>query len=251
MGLFKRFGNVVGAKASATISAFEKPDEQLDFAYEKLIEEQKKVNVAVRDAIAAKNLKKRELNDTETKISSVHQKALSYRRRALDLEEKTASLDGIQKEKGVSQIERLNDTASQLLEEESRSRERVVRLKEALDNMEKKVRMLKDKQVDLKSKIQRFADKKDELKSDFAMAQASRKVNDALTGISGEIGDVDLTVTRMEAKIRKEQATADASDEMALDVLSIEDLEGLSDIEKELGLKTDLDRLDDELNKGV
>lgn len=247
MGLFNRFSNVAKAKTSKVIERFEDPDEQLDYAYEKLVEEKKKVDVAVRDSIAAKNLKKRELNEAQKKAVSVHNSALDYRKRALALEEKLPELDGGKLEKAEMQVEQLNSAATQLLEEENRARERSQMLQQSVADMEKKVRMLKDKQVDLTAKIQRFADKRTDLKSDYAMAKASKRVNDALSGIDGEISDVDLTVQRMTEKIRLEEAKAEASAELGT-AAGTADL-GLSEIERELKTSDSLSALDDELDR--
>ncbi len=205
------------------------------------------MDVAVRDSIAAKNLKKRELNEAQKKAVSVHNSALDYRKRALALEEKLPELEGAKQEKAKTQVEQLNSAATQLLEEENRARERTQMLQQSVADMEKKVRMLKDKQVDLTAKIQRFADKRTDLKSDYAMAKASKRVNDALSGIDGEISDVDLTVQRMTEKIRMEEAKADASAELGT-AAGTADL-GLSEIERELKTSDSLSALDDELTR--
>jgi phage shock protein A len=247
MGLFNRFSNVAKAKTSKVIERFEDPDEQLDYAYEKLLEEKKKVDAAVRDSIAAKNLKKRELNEAQKKAVSVHNSALDYRKRALALEEKLPELEGAKQEKAEMQVEQLNSAATQLLEAENRARGRIPMLQQSVADMEKKVRTLKDKQVDLTAKIQRFADKRTDLKSDYAMAKASKRVNDALSGIDGEISDVDLTVQRMTEKIRMEEAKAEASAEVGT-AAGTADL-GLSEIERELKTSDSLSALDEELKR--
>ncbi len=247
MGLIDRFSNVTRAKMSKVLDRFEDPAEQLDYAHEKLREEKKKVDIAVRDSIAAKNLKKRELNESQKKVTSVHEKALGYRKRALALEEKLPELAGAKSEKAELQVEQLNNAATQLLEEENRIKERIPMLQQSVAGMETKVRALKDKQVDLTAKIQRFADKRADLKSDYAMAKASKRVNDALSGIDGEIGDVDLTVQRMTEKIRMEEAKAEASAELGTAAgAGTADLD-MSDIERELTTSDSLSSLDDEL----
>jgi phage shock protein A len=245
MGLIDRFSNVAKAKMSKIVERFEDPAEQLDYAHEKLVEENKKVAVAVRDSIAAKNLKKRELNEAQKKVGSVHNKALEYRKRAVALEERVAELEGEKRKKAELQVEQLNSAAAQLLEEETRTRERIPLLQQSVAEMEKKVRMLKDKQVDLNAKIQRFADKRADLKSDYAMAKAGKRVNEALSGIDGEISDVDLTVQRMTEKIRMEEAKAEASAELGT-AAGTADL-GTSEIERELKVSGSLSSLDEEL----
>ena len=247
MGLAERFRNVTMAKASKIVEHFEDPAEQLDYAYERLLEEKKKVDIAVRDSIAAKNLKKRELNDAQKKVTSVHNDALDYRKRSLALEGKLDELEGDKRTKAEEQIEQLNSAATRLLEEEARTNERIQSIQQSVASMETKVRTLKDKQVDLTAKIQRFADKRSDLKSDYAMAKASTRVNDALSGIDGEIGDVDLTVQRMTEKIKMQEAKAEASAELSTGAAG--DL-GISDIERELKTSDALSSLDDELSKG-
>ncbi len=247
MGLIDRFSNVAKSKVSKVIDRFEEPAEQLDYAHEKLLEEKKRVDVAVRDSIAAKNLKKRELNEAQKKVGSVHNKALEYRKRAKALEEKLPELEGEKSEKAEMQVEQLNGAATQQVEEETRTRERIPMLQQSVAEMEKKVRMLKDKQVDLTAKIQRFADKRADLKSDYAMAKASKRVNEALSGTDGEISDVNLTVQRMTEKTRMEEARADASAELGTSA-GTEDM-GISEIEKELKVSKSLSSLDEDLKK--
>ena len=247
MGLIDRFSNVAKAKMSKVIERFEDPAEQLDYAYEKLREEKKKVDLAVRDSIAAKNLKKRELNEAQKKVGSVHNKALEYRKRALALEEKLPELEGDKGAKAETQVEQLNSAAAQLLEEENRTKERIPMLQQSIAEMEKKVKLLKEKQVDLTAKIQRFADKRTDLKSDYAMAKASKRVNDALSGIDGEISDVDLTVQRMSEKIKMEEARAEASAELGT-AAGTGDM-GISEIERELKTSDSLSSLDEELKR--
>jgi phage shock protein A len=247
MGLIDRFSNVAKAKMSKVIERFEDPAEQLDYAYDKLREEKKKVDLAVRDSIAAKNLKKRELNEAQKKVGSVHNKALEYRKRALALEEKLPELEGDKGAKAETQVEQLNSAAGQLLEEENRTKERIPMLQQSIADMEKKVKLLKEKQVDLTAKIQRFADKRTDLKSDYAMAKASKRVNDALSGIDGEISDVDLTVQRMSEKIRTEEARAEASAELGT-AAGTGDM-GISEIERELKTSDSLSSLDEELKR--
>ncbi len=247
MALFERFKNVTMAKASKAIEHFEDPAEQLDYAYERLVEEKKKVDVAVRDSIAAKNFKKRELNDAQKKVTSVHSRALDYRKRALALEKMLDELGGAKRDKAELQVEQLNSATTQLLEEETRTKERIPTLQQSVSSAETKVRMLKDKQIDLSAKIQRFADKRSDLKTNYAMAKANNRVNEAVSGIHEEIGDVDLTMQRMAEKINMEEAKAEASAELSTGDAS--DLV-ISDIEKELKTSDALSSLDDELNKG-
>lgn len=247
MGLIDRFSNVAKAKASKLIERFEDPAEQVDYAYEKLLEEKKRVDLAVRDSIAAKNLKKRELNEAQKKVASVHNKALGYRKRALALESKIDDLEGEKRDRGEMQIEELNNTATQLLEEENRTKERIPTLQQSVSTMEKKVRTLKDKQIDLSAKIQRFADKRADLKADYAMAKASTRVNDAISGIDGEISDTDLTMQRMAEKVKMEEARAEASAELVTGV-EISDM-NMSDIEKELNIEQAISSLDEEIKE--
>ncbi|VUT24795.1 MAG: PspA/IM30 family protein [Candidatus Methanolliviera sp. GoM_asphalt] len=247
MGLIDRFSNVAKAKASKLIERFEDPAEQVDYAYEKLLEEKKRVDLAVRDSIAAKNLKKRELNEAQKKVASVHNKALGYRKRALALESKIDDLEGKKRDRGEMQIEELNNAATQLLEEENRTKERIPTLQQSVSTMEKKVRTLKDKQIDLSAKIQRFADKRADLKADYAMAKASTRVNDAISGIDGEISDTDLTMQRMAEKVKMEEARAEASAELVTGV-EISDM-NMSDIEKELNIEQAISSLDEEIKE--
>ncbi|MFQ6054966.1 MAG: hypothetical protein ACE5J3_03170, partial [Methanosarcinales archaeon] len=80
---------------------------------------------------------------------------------------------------------------------------------------------------------------------------AEEKVNSALAGVGSEIGDIDITVSRMEERIKTKQAKAAAAAEMAGSTgVGIGTKEvGVSSVEKELKLEEDLAALDAELKK--
>lgn len=251
MGLFKRFKEVIGAKTSAILHELEKPDEQLDYMYEKLIDEKKKVDIAVRDAIAAKHTMEKDLQSAQKEAVNAHEKAKEYRSKAIALEAKLGELEGAKLEEAKAQVQKYNDVVRQLLSTEAHQNARAEDLKKSLENAKVRVRALEEKQIDLKTKIQRFKSKKDDLTVDWKMAKAEEKVNSALAGVGSEIGDIDITVSRMEERIKTKQAKAAAAAEMAGSTgvgIGTKEVD-VSSIEKELKLEDDLAALDAELKK--
>src|SRR5207302_9603935 len=76
----------------------------------------------------------------------------------------------------------------------------------------------------LESKTESFRTSKETIKATYTAAQATTKVNEAVSGISEEMGDVGLAIQRAEDKTAQMQARAGALDELmasgALDDLS-------------------------------
>ncbi|MFW6421226.1 MAG: PspA/IM30 family protein, partial [Candidatus Bipolaricaulota bacterium] len=85
MGIFSRFKRVLKAKLSKGLNRLEDPAEQLDYAYEELMGERKKIEKAIRDVTADKNMIATALNEHQEAADEAHSKAKRYRRKALQL----------------------------------------------------------------------------------------------------------------------------------------------------------------------
>src|SRR5919202_917653 len=89
----------------------------------------------------------------------------------------------------------------------------------------------------LQAKVEAFRTRKETMKASYTAAEAQTKVNEAISGISEEMGDVGLAMQRAEDKVAQMQARAGAMDELmasgALDDASTP-LGGRDDIQREL-----------------
>jgi phage shock protein A len=66
----------------------------------------------------------------------------------------------------------------------------------------------------LDSKVQAFRTRKETIKATYTAAEAQTRINEAFSGISEEMGDVGLAISRAEDKTAQMQARAGAIDEL-------------------------------------
>ena len=224
MGIFSRFRELLKAKAHAALDRFENPEQLLEYHFDQLLKERKRIDRAVRDAIAHRNLIRGEIEDLKKKIRKIHERAKLFRLKALQLEREGGD---------EAQIKQYNRQAVALLGEKARLEERLHEVEEALSKAEVRINAMKEKRIDLVAKLDELRRRKEELKSEWRLAQAEQRITSALSGLEGDFGDVDLTLQRVEEKIKLAKARASASTEVALEAsLELEE-EGVIEIEGE------------------
>ena len=115
MGLFSRFKRVLKAKISKGLNKLEDPEEQLDYAYEQLTGEQKKIEKAIRDVTADKNLIEQKISEHKENKEETYRQAKKYRKKALQLEEKIDSFGSEKREEIKNKIKDYNQAARKRL----------------------------------------------------------------------------------------------------------------------------------------
>lgn len=223
MGIFSRFRELLKAKAHAALDRLENPEQLLEYHFDRLLKERKRIDRAVRDAIAHRNLIRGEIEDLKKKIGKTHERAKLYRLKALQLEQEGGD---------ETQIKQYNRQAIALLSEKAQLEERLHEVEEALSKAEVRINAMKEKRIDLVAKLEELRRRKEELKSEWRLAQAEQRITSALSGLEGDFGDVDLTLQRVEEKIKLAKARASASTEVALEA-SLEGEKGVLEIEGE------------------
>ncbi|HEV8164403.1 MAG TPA: PspA/IM30 family protein, partial [Actinomycetota bacterium] len=66
----------------------------------------------------------------------------------------------------------------------------------------------------LQTKVEAFRTRKETMKASYTAAEAQTKVNEAISGISEEMGDVGMAMQRAEDKVASMQARSGALDEL-------------------------------------
>ncbi len=229
MGIFSRFRELLKAKAHAALDRFEDPEQLIDYSYEKLLSERKRIDRAVRDAITHRNLIRGEIADLKKKLEKIHEQAKLYRLKALTLEREGGE---------QAQIERYNREALRLLTEKARMEERLREMEEKLSKAEIRINAMKEKRIDLVAKLEELRQRKEELKSEWRLAQAEERISGALAALEGDFGDVDLTLQRVEERVKRLKAQAEASAEVALESAAKAG-EGVIEIEGEVELRAE------------
>jgi phage shock protein A len=190
MGLMKRFSYIFKSKASRALDKYEDPRETLDYSYEKQLELLQKMRRGVADVATSRKrveLQAQQLQTAAAKLEAQAKQALAQNREEL-AREALARRAGI-----ATQLQDLQVQHDQLKAEEAK---------------------LVDAQRRLQTKIEAFRTRKETIKASYTAAEAQTKVGEAISGISEEMGDVGMAMSRAEDKVAQMQARSGAIDEL-------------------------------------
>jgi phage shock protein A len=233
MGLMQRFSTIFKAKASKTLDRYEDPRETLDYSYERTLEMLQKMRRAVADVATSRKrieLQAQQLQRSAEKLEGQAKQAVSQGREDLAREALTRR-SGI-----ANQLTELQAQHDQLKAEEAK---------------------MVDASQRLQTKVEAFRTRKETMKASYTAAEAQTKVNEAVSGISEEMGDVGLAMQRAEDKVATMQARSGALDELmasgALDDASASSDRLQAELERgasEPAVEAELARLRGELTGG-
>lgn len=233
MSLMRRLSMIFKSKASRALDKAEDPRETLDYSYERTVEMLQKMRRAVTDVATSRKRLEIQGQQLEASASKLEDQA----RRALEQDREDLAREALSRREAV---------ATQL--------EDIHRQHEVLQNQESKLVASAQR---LEAKVSAFRTRKETIKASYSAAEAETKVNEAVSGISEEMGDVGLAMERAEEKVLQMQARSQALDELMASG-AIEDVShGGDDIERQLGGSTsdsqvelEMARLKNELGSG-
>ena len=224
MGMLSRMSTIVKSKMNRMLDNAEDPRETLDYSYEKQLEMLRNVKRGVVEMVTAKRrleIQAKKAQDNLAKLDTQARKALEMGREDL------ARLALEKKEATITELDSLDQQIAGLELEQQK-----------LTNAEQR----------LQGKVQAFRTKKEVIKAQYSAAQAQVRIGSALNGLSEEMGDVQLSVERAEAKTETMKAKAGAIDELA-ELGVLDDVSGTSSdsLSKELAELTASQNVEDEL----
>jgi phage shock protein A len=190
MGLWQRFTLIFKSKANSALDKAEDPRQTLDYSYEKQLELLQKVRRGVADVATSRKrveLQITQLEKQQTTLESQARAALGSNRE--DLAREALSRKALLAQQQADLQAQYNDLAAQ---------------EEKLVNASQQ----------LQAKIDAFRTRKETIKATYTAAEAQTKINEAVSGLSKEFGDVGLAVQRAEEKTQVMQARAAAVDEL-------------------------------------
>ncbi len=211
MSIIARFKEIFQAKANAAANQLEDPKASLDYSLTKLEENRRQLSRSLVEVSAAK----RRLEKQEAQLATAVSKYTEQAQMAVN-----ANRD---------------DLARIALQRKQESQTRQADLADSIASLERQEATLKEAQVNLDRKIALFRSRKEELKAIHDAAQAQLRVQEALSGISGDLADVGNTIQRTEARIQEMQSRADAIDALVDEGILPDVLEpDVDDIDRQL-----------------
>src|SRR5436190_8115769 len=188
MGFFSRLATFFNIRANAALDKAEDPGQVMDYSYSKQVEQLQQLRRSIADVVT--NEKRLEMQQAQLieKTNKLDQQALQ----ALQVNREDLARMALQrKETLVQQINSFEQQIAQLRAQE-----------EKLITMERTI----------SARVQAFRTQKEMVKAQYGAAQAQVKINEAVTGISQEMSEMNLAMQRAQDKVLSMQARANAMD---------------------------------------
>lgn len=181
---------MVKQKVDILLNRFEDPREGLDYSYTKQVELLNKLKRGIAEVITGK----KQLEMQKTKLWENIRNLEEQAHRAIDQNrEDLAKLALERKNANMLQLQQLDKRITEMKTEQDK-----------LEQTEKR----------LATKVEEFRSQKEVIKAQYSAADAQVRIKESVTGISEEMADVGMAMSRAEDKTDKMKAKAQALDEM-------------------------------------
>ncbi|MGO8950828.1 MAG: PspA/IM30 family protein [Ktedonobacterales bacterium] len=190
MGVFSRFTNYIKTVMSSFLDRAEDPGQTLDYSYQKQNEQLQNLRRSIADVVTQEKrleLQEAQINGQIEKLDGQARLALSNNREDL------ARLALERKQALQTQLGTFDTNIAQLKQQQ----DKFVAMEQRLT-----------------SRVEAFRTQKEMVKAQYGAAQAQVKIQEAATGISEEMGDVNMAVERAQDRVLQMQARANAMDEL-------------------------------------
>ncbi|WP_211348923.1 PspA/IM30 family protein [Nocardioides litoris] len=224
MSVMKRMSLIFRAKANKALDRAEDPRETLDYSYQRQLELLSKVRRGVADVATSRKRVELQINQLEQQSGKLQTQA----EKALQMDREDLAREALTRKSGLTQ--QISDLQAQHAQ---------------LQGEEEKLVLAQQR---LQAKVEAFRTRKETIKATYTAAEAQTRINEAVSGIGEEMGDVGMAIQRAEDKTAQMQARAGAIDELiasgALDDVTaqpgddiareLDSLSSQSDVELEL-----------------
>lgn len=190
MGLIKRIQTVIASAINSVLNRIEDPRETLDYSYEKQVDMLNDVKRGITELVTAKQ-------------QLVHQKEIMCAN-VITLEEQASEA-----------VEQGNEAlARTALEQKAQAKENVEILTTQIKELNIKQEKLIKAEKNLELKVDQFRTNKEMMKAQYSAAEANQKINDSLTGMGDDIGNVGEAMRRATDKTEQMNARGSAIEEL-------------------------------------
>ncbi|WP_036553801.1 PspA/IM30 family protein [Nocardioides insulae] len=190
MSLWSRMSLIFKAKANKALDKAEDPRETLDYSYQRQLELLAKVRRGVADVATSRKRVELQINQLEQQAAKLTDQA----QKAINVNREDLAREALTRKSGLAS--QINDLKVQ---------------HSALQGEEEKLTMAQQR---LQAKVESFRTRKETIKATYTAAEAQTRINEAVSGIGEEMGDVGMAIQRAEDKTQEMQARAGAIDEL-------------------------------------
>ena len=221
MGVLSRFSTYIKTVMSSFLDRAEDPGQTLDYSYQKQLEQLQNLRRSLADVVTSE--KRLELQEAQVQA----------RIDKLDGQARAALAAG-QEDLARQALERKQDMVSQL-----------GTFGQQIDQLKAQQAKFMEMEQRLTTRVESFRTQKEMVKAQYGAAQAQVKIQEASTGISEEMSDVNLAVERAQDRVLQMQARANALDELTQSGQLAEIGSGTDSIDRKLAAisnKSEVDR---------
>ncbi len=190
MSLMKRISLIFRSKANKALDRAEDPRQTLDYSYQRQQDLLVKVRRGVADVATSRKRVELQINQLEQQQAKLQGQA----ERAIEVDREDLAREALTRKSGLTQ--QIGDLRTQHAQ---------------LQGEEEKLTLAQQR---LQAKVEAFRTRKETIKATYTAAEAQTKINEAMSGIGEEMGDVGMAVQRAEDKTAQMQARAGAIDEL-------------------------------------
>ena len=178
------------SKANKALDRAEDPRETLDYSYQRQLELLSKVRRGVADVATSRKRVELQVNQLEQQSAKLQGQA----EKAISMDREDLAREALTRKSGLTT--QINDLKAQHAQ---------------LQGEEEKLTLAQQR---LQAKVEAFRTRKETIKATYTAAEAQTRINEAMSGIGDEMGDVGLAIQRAEDKTAQMQARAGAIDEL-------------------------------------
>jgi len=190
MSMMKRMSMIFRAKANKALDRAEDPRETLDYSYQRQLELLANVRRGVADVATSRKRVELQVTQLEQQAAKLQGQA----EKALQMDREDLAREALTRKSGLAQ--QISDLQAQHAQ---------------LQGEEEKLVLAQQR---LQAKVEAFRTRKETIKATYTAAEASTRINEAMSGIGDEMGDVGQAIQRAEDKTAQMQARAGAIDEL-------------------------------------
>ncbi len=190
MSLWQRITMLFKSKAHKALDRAEDPRETLDYSYQRQTELLAKVRRGVADVATSRKRVEIQVTQLEQQSAKLQDQA----QKAIDMNREDLAREALTRRSGLTA--QITDLKGQLAQ---------------LQGEEEKLTLAQQR---LAAKVEAFRTRKETIKATYTAAEAQTRINEAVSGIGEEMGDVGMAIQRAEDKTAQMQARAGAIDEL-------------------------------------
>jgi len=222
VGVFSRFTNYIKTVVSSFLDRAEDPGQTLDYAYEKQQEQLQNLRRSIADVVT----QEKRLELQEAQVNAQIEKLDGQARLALQSNKEDLARLALERKQALqTQLATFDTNIAQLKQQQ----EKFVAMEQRLT-----------------SRVETFRSQKEMVKAQYNASQAQVRIQEAATGISEDMADVNMAVERAQDRVLQMQARANAMDELTQSG-TLPELGSGDDIDRQLAQLTNKSEIDKQL----